>query len=377
MNRIMIQPATMLDCAKKMIKYFPPILFFILNSCVFSDNHPSGTISRLSWDAKPNTLLFYYFYNAGSSYHPETDSPLYQLPIDKSPEKPLKTITDKKLEDLLSTFSHLGRSYLLEHLKELKPYGQEHPVQISSDEYIQYTSYQAKINLMLAAHINKNASEASPKMTYSIVNTQDKTYRDLQYLDAIGDTSHIDKKVLIRWTGFDNDVLVEFTKNQKMNHALAKIDLSKGMLTNLRVFKTYDLKEDDSRGSWVALSYIDFQRAYIDKNYLDVKVLGWETPDIVYYLEKKPNANQVDLVKYDFISQSALKIASMDANNSYYPYLNYHEQISISQKKVAFVVGGPRIFMEDLMVADLDGTNQKHLLNRIQDLPLGNPIPVQ
>lgn len=338
-------------------------------------DYSSGSIGQLAWDNTPNTLLFYYHYNRGSSRSPDLIDLLYRLPLDRTPDKPLETIPKQKTEELLPLFSHLGEAYIREHLQEWKPFDQQTiPIPL---RYDMYTSYDPNTKLMLVAYPNEKAVDAPSTIIYSVVNLDNKVFRNLDF-SIVYSGVNSDEHVLIRWTGFSSDILIEYTINRVVYHAKATIDALNMKVTNLKIFKSYDISKGENNSNRItAIGPFDLSHGTIHNNDYDVKILGWETPDIVYYVEKKPNSKTVDLLKYDFMSQSENKVASMNINNTYYSQLSYHGQISIPQKKVAFIVQGDRPGIQDLIVSNLDGTERKLLISRIKDLPLGNPIPIQ
>jgi len=124
-------------------------------------------------------------------------------------------------------------------------------------------------------------------------------------------------------------------------------------------------------------NYKPLERYAIEYKDIDIKILGWQSADIVYFVEKQANSNDIHLLQYDYQNKSETLIAKMNRFDSYYNHLFTREQISITHQKVAYLVHGPSAGIQDLMVANLDGTEAQVVINRIRDLPSGLPIIVQ
>ena len=335
-------------------------LLVLLNACGPVIIARTGNIDNIAWDEEnPGTLLLLYSYNKGDLNTPNQVTEFFKLTFNQTQVTSLEKIglaSTIPTKDFLPYFEiNASKLFLWENLDKLIPFNREK--HLSTDKLIYPTAINTasfKYSLILVSmsvKINENSD-----YPLRVVDISNFTVRDIQMPKNISDSPP-----QIRWTGFENDVLLEYQKDLTVYHALGNIDLDKSELTNFKIFKSYPAKELGGLSS-------------VREDQDHVKVLGFENKNTVYYLENPAFSKQAAFIKLDVPSGETTQLASFDIENSYYPFFSYsdtrryHDQISIAQRKVAYLAN------RGIMISNLDGTGQRKLLDIINDLPKGGPL---
>ncbi|MGE3724448.1 MAG: hypothetical protein AB7I41_02785 [Candidatus Sericytochromatia bacterium] len=356
---------------KGRLRFF--LLFVLLSSCRQPHSTNTGDIGLLSlaWDqGQVPHLLFKYNYLSGTPDNAISETRYYQLNV-LQPEAPVLTEIDQNtMRAKIPPSNMSGRELLAKNHKKLRPFPDDTIARIL-DYNIEACSLDPSQQWLLVAHRQSQPFPKTSELVYSLYQIEDKTYRNIKGLASIPGSSDPQREVILSWTGFGYDVLVEYEEKDRIYHARSQIDLNTAELKPLTVFKTY-LKRESTEKRWKA-SFTPLSRQFRPRqdNENDVKVLVWESADKVLFLEKKANDKEIYLIKYDFKTQTESEMAKMERELSYYDSLFIREQISLAHKKVVYLIPKVKEGTDELWLSNFEGTERKMVLNRIRDLPVG------
>lgn len=349
-------------------------LLVFLNSCKESYPIETGVIDRVSltWDqSQTHNLLFKYSYLSGTPENAFSETRYYQLNV-RQPEAPILTEIDQNtLRAKTPPFNLLGRDLLVKNLKKLRPLPDEKITLIKEGTNVVASSLHPSQQWLLAAHKQKPSAPEMPETIYSLYHLEDHSYRNVKGPTSVPRSSPPQPSALLSWTGFGNDVMVEYKEKNQVYYARSQLDLSTAKLKPLTVFKSY-VQSGSEANRWEA-SFTPLSRQFkpMQDSEADIKVLGWESVDKVLFLERRANDKAIYLSQYDFQTQRETQMAKMAQEKSYYDYLDTREQISFPQNKVVYLIRKGKEGTDELWLSNFEGTEQKMILNRIQDLPVG------
>jgi len=182
-------------------------------------------------------LVFAYAYVTGSREAPQKKTPYYQVDI-SNPTAPLLTQLDQtQTENKLELFAYLGRDYIVQHFKEIKPLPDE-KIALITERNIVATSLHPNQEWLLVTHTQKKTSPETPQKLYSLYNFKEKSYYNLTFFTQLPHPIQADEPILLSWTGFNNDVLVEYEDKDRVYYGRGEIDINTAKLKNTTVFKT-------------------------------------------------------------------------------------------------------------------------------------------
>jgi hypothetical protein len=331
-------------------------LFLLSLTGCFGVNVPSNYIREMSWNNLNNSLLFTYEYDLGSLDAHTRIQEIYKVSRFETPIPKIEKIESTTQIKLETTFSSLD--YIRNNIQSFA-YSDEKQTKIK-DFYIRGTSYLNPQKYLLVGHFPERPYLKT--WAYSLIDLNQKIIRDIVFKVDL----QLDDIPLIRWTGNDNDVLVEYKKEDQIFHTIAHLDDKSYKINNLKIFKQYQSNISHSESGDFLISRKD--------DATDVMVLGFENADTVYYLEKPPKSKTILIYKKNLLTDTEMQIGQMDKDSSYYDSLYSASQVSIPLKKVAYSIRGEIWNDENLMISDFDGSNQKILLKKNSTLPKGDLI---
>jgi len=315
-------------------------------------------------------LLFKYGYLSGTPNNAISETRYYQLNV-REPEAPVLTEIDQNtMQSQTPPSNLLGRDLLVKDLEKLRPLPNDKISLIKNNNVVACSLHPSK-QWLLVAHKQKPSTPEMPETIYSLYQIEDHSYRNLKGLASLTRSNDPRREVVLSWTGFNNDILVEYEEKDRVYHARSQIDLNTAELKPLTVFKSYAQRENEEK-RWEA-SFVPLSRHFrpLQDSETDVKVLGWESADKVFFLEKKANDRAISLISYDFQTQTETQVAKMEREQSYYDYLETREQISLPQDKVVYLIRKAKEGTDELWLSNFKGTERTMILNRIRDLPVG------
>lgn len=355
----------------KLLGIFPLLVF--LNGCRESFSIETGVIDpfSLAWAQNQDPhLLFKYGYLSGTPNNAISETRYYQLNV-REPEAPVLTEIDQNtMQSQTPPSNLLGRDLLVKDLEKLRPLPNDKISLIKNNNVVACSLHPSK-QWLLVAHKQKPSTPEMPETIYSLYQIEDHSYRNLKGLASLTRSNDPRREVVLSWTGFNNDILVEYEEKDRVYHARSQIDLNTAELKPLTVFKSYAQRENEEK-RWEA-SFVPLSRHFrpLQDSETDVKVLGWESADKVFFLEKKANDRAISLISYDFQTQTETQVAKMEREQSYYDYLETREQISLPQDKVVYLIRKAKEGTDELWLSNFKGTERTMILNRIRDLPVG------